>query len=150
MKPVLWPVQVIPARYYLYSFQDIPAGPSIFQSIFQHILEYMDTDSPLEGLRSSKISRNCAKSRKIAQNRSENGPLHACSKEDLKLCDLTRLEVVWKLERQGTPFRATSAAGVTSGNTDIPGWKASNRVYIPEHIPEWRNLGGLSIFQKKF
>ena len=23
------------------SFQDIPAGPSIFQSIFQHILEYM-------------------------------------------------------------------------------------------------------------
>ena len=71
----VWPKFVIPARYYLYSFQDIPAGPSIFQSIFQHILEYMDTDSPLEGLRSSKICQNRAKSRIIAHNRSENASL---------------------------------------------------------------------------
>ena len=70
-----WPLHVFPARYHLYSFQDIPAGPSIFQSIFQHILEYMDTDSPLEGLRSSKICQNRAKSRIIAHNRSENASL---------------------------------------------------------------------------
>ena len=53
----------MPARYYLYSFQDIPAGQSIFQRIFQHILEYMKGDSPLEGLWSAP------KSHKIAQNR---------------------------------------------------------------------------------
>ena len=80
-----WPIHVIPAGYYLYSFQDIPAGPSIFQSIFQHILEYMDTDSPLEGARSSK---NRATLRKVAQNRSETvGKWTLAATWGLILCD---------------------------------------------------------------
>ena len=61
-----WAEQVIPARYYLYSFQDIPAGPSIFQSIFQHILEYMDTDSPSRCVQSSKIAKNSTEPPKVA------------------------------------------------------------------------------------
>ena len=65
-----WPIHVIPAGYYLYSFQDIPAGPSIFQSIFQHILEYMDTDSPSRGRRSSKIAKNLTKSPEVAPKQS--------------------------------------------------------------------------------
>ena len=41
------------------------------------------TDSPLEGLRSSQ---NRAKSHKIAQNRSKNGPLRQGPRRSLKLC----------------------------------------------------------------
>ena len=52
VRVISWPKLVIPARYYLYSFQDIPAGPSIFQSIFQHITSpfhrtYLSRDSLL-------------------------------------------------------------------------------------------------------
>jgi hypothetical protein len=82
-----WARQVIPARYYLYSFQDISAGPSIFQSIFQHILEYMKGDSPLEGLwmelrNPHKIAQKRGKSRKIARK------MDPCSKEVLLLCNI--------------------------------------------------------------
>ena len=68
-----WPRNVIPARYYLYSFQDIPAGPSIFPSIFRHNVEYMDTDSPSRCVQSSKIAKNSTEPPKVAPKQTENG-----------------------------------------------------------------------------
>ena len=88
-----WPLPIVLARYYLYSFQDIPAGPSIFQSIFQHILEYMDTDSPSRGRRSSKIAKNLTKSQK---NPSETVRTCIASTDVLQLCASDSIRAVWK------------------------------------------------------
>jgi hypothetical protein len=53
----------------IFYYRTFLSAPSIFlRRIFQHSLEYMDTDSPSEGLPSSKIAKNQTKS---AKNRSE-------------------------------------------------------------------------------
>ena len=61
----------------------------LFQSIFQHILEYMDTDSTSKGRRGSKIAKNQAKSPKIAPKQSEKWIssleiLHLCASDSIR------------------------------------------------------------------
>ena len=66
---MIWGSQVIPARYYLYSFQDIPAGPSIIPERIPAYLGIYERRQPLGG---PMELRNRTKSRKIEANRAKS------------------------------------------------------------------------------